>query len=125
MYTLHNFLIIIIFFVIYFTGAIKNEFFEQLLATVNEKFFEGPVDRRLPKDWGNESNLEMTGIIIAHSVTQGGPGFPYLCPAIVSYMLTLSSEAAINAIPTASDIPLNLSTTDLIDLLSEVFKKLE
>ena len=91
---------------------------------VNENFFEGQVDRRLPKkDWGNEHNLEMAGMIIAHSITQGGPGFPYLCPAIVSYMLTLSSEAAINAIPTASDIPLNLSTTDLIDLLSEVFKK--
>ena len=76
----------------YFTGAIKNEFFEQLLATVNEKFFEGPVDRCLPKkDWGNKSNLEIAGIIIAHSVTQGGQGFPYLCPAIVSYMLKLSS----------------------------------
>ena len=55
------------------------------------------------------------------SITQGGPGFPYLCPAIVSFMFTLSSEDAINAIPTTKlDIPLNLSTTDLIDLIFEV-----
>ena len=102
-------------------GAIKNEFFEQLLAIVNDKFFEGETDRRLPKkDWDNESNLEMAGVVIAHSITQGGPGFPYLCPAIVSFMFTLSSEDAINAIPTKLDIPLNLSTTDLIDLIVEV-----
>ena len=83
---------------LFFLLTLFLEFFEQLLAMVNEKIFEGQVDRRL----------------------QGGPGFPYLCPGIVSYMFTLSSEAAINAIPTASDIPLNLSTTEKFSKISVV-----
>ena len=106
-------------------GALRNDFFEQILTTVNKAYFEGSPDHRLPKkEWGLEHNLEMAGTMIAHSITQGGPGFPMLCPAVFKYMLTLDREAAITALPMASDIPLNLSTADLLSLLSEVTAKL-
>ena len=103
------------------SGALKNDFFEQLLARANNEYFEGPIDRRVPKkDWGMEHNMELTGIMIAHSITQGGPGFPFLCPPVVQFLLTLDRDAAINALPMVTDIPKNLSTIDLLDLLSEV-----
>ena len=64
--------------------------------------------------------MEMAGIMIGHSITQGGPGFPFLCPPVVSFLLTLDRDAAINKLPMATDISKNLSTVDLLDLLSEV-----
>ena len=72
------------------------------------------------KDWGMERNMAMAGVMIAHSITQGGPGFPFLCPPVVKFLMTLDLDAAINALPMASDIPKNLSTSDLLDLLTEV-----
>ena len=55
-------------------------------------FFEGASDRRLPKKgWGMEYSLEMAGTMIAHSIAQGGPGFPVLCPPVYKYMITLDS----------------------------------
>ena len=38
--------------------------------------FEGDNDRRvIKKDWGLEVLCEIFGIILAHSIIQGGPGF--------------------------------------------------
>ena len=102
-------------------GALRNDFFEQVLTSANNAYFEGAPDRRLPKkEWGLEHGLEMAGMIIAHSIAQGGPGFPFLCPAAYRFMVTLDREAAISALPMVSDIPHNLSTDDLLHLLSEV-----
>ena len=64
--------------------------------------------------------MELAGVMIGHSITQGGPGFPFLCPPVVKFLLTLDRDAAINELPMATDIPRNLSTVDLLDLLSEV-----
>ena len=69
-----------------FIETLKNNFFEQLLEKVDQQFFEGKADRRLPKkEWCIEHSLEMAERIITHSIVQGGPGFPVLCPAVFNY----------------------------------------
>ena len=55
------------------------------------QMFQGPLERVLPS-YRNSTILsgtfEMLGKIIAHSVVQGGPGFPYLCPTLYWYIAT-------------------------------------
>ena len=92
-----------------------------MLGYVNDVWFEGAPSSRLPKkDWGHDLNMETAGAMIAHSITQSGPGFPFLCPAVVSFLFTLNVDAAMNSLPSVADIPHNLSTADLINLLLEV-----
>lgn len=69
-----------------YRGTEEQFFFEQLLEKVDQQFFEGKADRRLPKkEWCIEHSLEMAERIITHSIVQGGPGFPVLCPAVFNY----------------------------------------
>ena len=100
-------------------GALRNEFFEILLREMNELLFEGR-ENSLPKDSNLQRLFECAGIIIAHSVLQGGPGFPCLCAAAVSYLLHLDKERALQELPTVDDIPQNAATMGLLDLISSV-----
>ena len=98
-------------------GALKCEFFECLMKEVNERLFEGEITRRLPKrDNGVERNHEIAGIIFGHSILQGGPAFPVLCPAVFDY-LVYGDE-----FPSVEDIPKNAVTEGIIELIMEVSK---
>ena len=101
-------------------GALRNEFFEILLREMNELLFEGQENSRLPKDSNLQRLFECAGIIIAHSILQGGPGFPCLCVVAVSYLLHLDKERALQELPTVDDIPQNAATMGLLDLISSV-----
>ena len=102
-------------------GALRNEFFEVLLREMNELLFEGRESSRLPKKDSNLQRLfECAGVIIAHSILQGGPGFPCLCRAAVSYLLHLDKERALQELPSVADIPQNATTMGLLDLISSV-----
>lgn len=94
-------------------GALKNDFFELLMAEINERLFEGTSTRRLlKKDWGLEGLFTLAGgTMVAHSLIQGGPGLPILCPSIYHFMVSLDRESAIHHLPLAADIPRNLATT--------------
>ena len=76
-------------------GALRREFFELLLKQLIADMFEGLENRRIPKkDSSLEQMFHTAGIIIAHSILQGGPGLPCLCPAAYHYLLHLDKEKA-------------------------------
>lgn len=99
-------------------GALKKEFFEDALREVNDRFFEGEDDRRVPtKDIALELAFEVAGMIFSHSILQGGPDMPCLSPAVFEYLVNGDSTGCY---PTSSDIPLNISTHELIQFIEEV-----
>ena len=98
-------------------GALK-EFFQATLNEVNERLFEGEPSRRVvKKDWGLEMLYEVAGLMVAHSVLQEGPGFPCLSPSMYDYLVKHEAD---QCYPMKQDIPLNLSTNDLISFIQEV-----
>lgn len=102
-------------------GALRNEFFELLLRQINDQLFEGRDNSRLPKKDSNLQRLfECAGVIIAHSVFQGGPAFPCLCAAAFNYIIYLDKDKALQEIPTIDDIPQNAATSGLLTLISSV-----
>ena len=102
-------------------GALRNEFYALLMRELDDKLFEGCEMSRLPrKDSNLQRMFETAGIIMAHSILQGGPGFPCLCPAAYSYMLHLDKERALEKLPSIQDIPSNASTSGLLTLIEEV-----
>ena len=68
-------------------GALKKEFFEDVLREVNNQLFEGKDGRRVPKkDVGLEILFEVAGVLLGHSILQGGPAFPCLSAPIFDYL---------------------------------------
>ena len=66
-----------------------SDVFASLARSDEMKLFQGEVRRRLPL-FKNEHVItgifEILGKMIAHSLVQEGPGFPYLAPVIYSYI---------------------------------------
>ena len=85
------------------------------MEEVNNRCFEGKVDRRVVKsDFCLCQELELAGMMIAHSVLQGGPGVPFMSPS--QYECILSGESTISPdfyvqLPSKDDIPLNAATS--------------
>ena len=101
-------------------GALKAEFFSTVLKSLNEELFEGDHARRVPKcDWENVQMMEIAGMMISHSILQGGPGFPCLAPVVVDHLLTESAES-LTEVPFLQDVPLTAATGDLVDLIKKV-----
>jgi hypothetical protein len=92
------------------------------MIAVDERLFEGNNFRRLPKkDGGMEQLFEIGGMMVAHSVVQGGPSLSCINPAIYHYMMTDNVEQSIMTYPLqVGDIPLNAGTADLIELIQQV-----
>ena len=92
------------------------------MRELDDNLFEGCEMSRLPrKDSNLQRMFETAGIInMAHSILQGGPRFPCLCPAAYSYMLHLDKERALENLPSILDIPRNASTSGLLALIEEV-----
>ena len=102
-------------------GALRNDFFESLVSEINERLFEGNSTRRLPKkDWEVEKMFVLAGVMIAHSLIQGGPGLPVLCPPIYHFLVSFDQDAAIQHPPMALDIPQNMATAELLELINKV-----
>lgn len=99
-------------------GALRKEFFEDALQQVNCQLFEGEDDRRVPKkDIGLELLFEVAGMIVGHSILQNGPALPCLSAAVFEYLTHCDANLCY---PTKDDIPLNISTHQLITLIEEV-----
>ena len=67
------------------------------MEEVNNPCFEGKADRRVVKsDFCLCQELELTGMMIAHSALQGGPGHgvPFMSPS--QYECILSVESTIS-----------------------------
>ena len=102
-------------------GALKLEFFECLLQEMDEQLFEGDPTRRVPKRNSNiDKNFQSAGMMIGHSIMQGGPSFSCLCPAVYSFILFGDKELALEELPSVDDIPKNAATAGIIGLIHEV-----
>ena len=100
------------------SGALRHEFFEDIIYQGNLRLFEGENDRRIvKKDWGLEVICEIFGMMVAHSIMQEGPGFPCLSPCMFQYLATEMSD---ECFPVKEDIPLNIATHDLLTFIEEV-----
>lgn len=77
------------------TGGVLRQFFtevfEKLVNGELIELFEGDTTRKLPSYRPQailSGMLEMTGKMIAHSIVQNGPGFPYLATPCYYYLVT-------------------------------------
>ena len=72
-------------------GAMRVEYFELLLTEIHQSLFEGSqsIDHKVPvRDSTKGFLLKLAGVIISHSILQGGPAFPLLSPAIYHQPVT-------------------------------------
>ena len=66
-------------------GALRNEFFS---LCCDEAVFEGELGLIPRRGIGRKDvHFEVVGALIAHSVLQGGPGFPFLAEWVIDYLL--------------------------------------
>ena len=102
-------------------GGVLRQFYSDVFASLARsdemKLFQGEVRRRLPL-FKNEHVItgifEILGKMIAHSLVQEGPGFPYLAPVIYSYISSGDLQVAL----------LKVSIMDVCDpILAGVIKK--
>ena len=71
------------------SGALRKEFFEDGLREVDSRLLEGPEDRRIvKKDCNLEMEFEIAGMLVAHSIIQGGPALPCLSESMFCYIFT-------------------------------------
>ncbi len=100
------------------SGSLRREFFEDALREANNRLFDGEISTRIPKkDWSLEVLMEIGGMMVAHSLVQGGPAFQCLSPAIFDYLVTAN---ACEIYPTKEDIPLDITTHSLISFIEKV-----
>lgn len=99
-------------------GALQKEYFKDALCQANFRLFEGADGRRVPrKDVSLELSFEVAGMLFSQSILQKGCGMPCLSPAVYEYLTTGDYTGCY---PTKSDIPLNISTHELITFIEEV-----
>ena len=77
------------------TGGVLRQFFSDvfqgIITSMDYRLFEGPPARLL---FGYNQQLlaaglpKLLGTMIAHSICQNGPGFPYLAPSMYYYVAT-------------------------------------
>lgn len=69
-------------------GALRNEFFSLCLDEAVKRLFLGDVALIPRRGIGSKGiQFEVVGAMIAPSVLQGGPGFPFLAEWVVDYVL--------------------------------------
>ena len=99
-------------------GALRKEFIEDALKEADARLFEGDNTSRMSKkDYPLAIPLEITGMLIAHSLLQEGPGFPCLSESVYTYLLRGTVD---ECYPTKEEISLNLSTHELLTLIDNV-----
>ncbi|PFX24444.1 hypothetical protein AWC38_SpisGene10962 [Stylophora pistillata] len=99
-------------------GALRVEFFCEVLQEMNKRLFEGDECHRVPKKtFHGGTNYAIAGMMIGHSLLQNGPAFPCMPKAIYSYITTGCIEIALNQLPTIGDIPLDASTSNLHEFI--------
>ena len=71
--------------------AYENAFLALAKGDAGLKMFQGPYERLVPiyrSDNVLNGVFEVLGKMVAHSMIQGGPGFPYLSPVVYWYVAT-------------------------------------
>ena len=105
------------------TGGVLRQVFSNVFHAlanneVIKNMFVGSEDRLLPA-FSNElvvnGFFETLGKMIAHSLVQGGPGFPYLSPTIYWYLATGDLQVALQRASCA-----DVDNHDLVDYITRV-----
>ena len=100
-------------------GALRKEFFPLCCDEAAKRLFEGDLGLIPRRGIGRKGmQFEVVGALIAHSVLQGGPSFPFQAEWVVSYILgenpsnlTISKEY--------------ITVSELTSTLSELVDKLD
>ncbi|XP_028408827.1 uncharacterized protein LOC114531418 [Dendronephthya gigantea] len=101
-------------------GALRKEFFSLCLDEVVKRLFEGDLALIPRRGIGSKGiQFEVAGALIAHSVLQGGPGFPFLAEWVVDYLL---GEDPSNLIVSKEYISQSEMTFRLLELIKELDK---
>ena len=69
------------------TGRVLRQFYTQLLSATSKQFFQG-LDYCTPiysSDVVAAGVMKLVGVMIVHSISQGGPGFPIFSPAVYTF----------------------------------------
>ena len=95
------------------TGGVVKQFYTQLLSAVSKQFFQGanyctPI---YSSDVVAAGVMKLVGVMIVHSILQGGPGFPIFSPAVYNYLCTGDLQEAVKTM-TIEDCSLHIQ--DLI-----------
>ena len=102
-------------------GAIRLSYFEMLMGELNSRFFEGQECNRIPKkDWGLTTIFETAGMMVAHSILNGGPGLPCLLPAVYHSVSSPDTDLSLDLLPSVKDIPNSPAYTDLVNFIQKV-----
>ena len=103
-------------------GALRLSFSECLMLKLNEELFEGHQEKRLPKkDWGLCPLFEIAGLMVSHSLMNGGPALPCLLPAHYHILYTGNSDSIpLSDLPTVEDIPRSMAYEDLREFVQKV-----
>ena len=96
-------------------GGVLRQVYEDVFLNILKgdcgfQMFQGPSDRVIPTYQTStilSGSFEILGKILAHSLVQGGPGFPYLCPTLYWYIAT-------------GDLQQGLARASCIDILDPV-----
>ena len=99
-------------------GALRNEFFSLCCDEAVKRLFEGDLGLIPRRGIGRKGmQFEVVGALIAHSVLQGGPGFPFLAEWVVSYIL---GENPSNLTISKEYITLSELTSTLLELVDKL-----
>lgn len=85
------------------TGCVLRQFYNDVFVVLSQngdhlKLFEGEAKRQIPLFRSEQvvcGIFEIVSKMIAHSLVQGGPGFPYLATVMYSYISTGDLQAAL------------------------------
>lgn len=82
------------------TGGVLRQFYTQLLIEVSNVFFHGEEYKSPIYNCEMVASgvMKLVGIIIVHSILQGGPGFPVFGPAVYNYLATGDVQEAMKGL---------------------------
>ena len=102
-------------------GALKLEFFNLCMEEARLRLFEGDPNKLIPRRGIGSKGIqfEIAGGLIAHSVLQGGPGFPYLAEWFVDLLFEDDTSNTVCLI-SKDHIPKNAMTEKLLDLVEKL-----
>lgn len=103
-------------------GSVKVEFFNMAWEHVTKRLFEGNIKRLVPvKDTTKLFLFRLCGMMVVHTVMQGGPiqKLPQLAPPIISCLLGESTDEIYSEL-NKHDIPLTAATENAHYLIEEL-----
>ena len=84
------------------TEGVVRQFYTQLLCAISKLFFQG-LEYRTPinsSDVLAAGVMKLVGVMVVHSILQGGPGFPIFSSAVYNYLCKGDLQEAVKTMTT-------------------------